>query len=455
MGITGAMFSQSILDLFGANMLRQLQTPFLLNTALIFAFLLPRGMASAEDSAPDAAASVPKAAPTTPAPKTPAAITTPTASVANPKAETQPQPREVPADIRDMTNFNYVLDMAQVHLRYGALERAEELLRKAQTNAKNDEEKSRVNASLGSLLEQKQDLKGAASAYEAAIGATQNEALRAQFSIVLAGVYTQQGESEKAEKIYRETYKGALGSKSMPENAWAKNVAWQGLMGVWQKQPAKLEQAVAEAEDTVAKDPKDKAALEHLGELYVAMKSPPAKTATVYEKLLELNPADLNAQSRLSNLYRESKQYEKAIAVQKMLLATDPKGLGQSAVYQVAQLLLESSKKDDAVAWMKEHANDSPSGTSSLEMFYEQAGMPAEAEDVLLTQAEQATGPQKSELLLRAADLARQRKEYKKAEERIRAVLKDAKDDKPILTRANTMLIRLFEEQGRIGELKL
>ena len=356
-----------------------------------------------------------------------------------------------------MTNASYLLDLAQVHLRYNALDRAEEMLKKALAGVKTPDEKARVNYQLGALFQQRRDWKSAAASYEEALTSVTNPAQKGQYAVALSDAYTQAGEIDKAEKVLTEI--ASADGPPRPEDAWVKNMAWQRLLSVWQRQEGKLEKVSAELEAQLAKDPQNMVALEHLSEIYSGARRDAKKAIVVLEKLSEKKPADNSLQTRLASMYQEDKQFDKAIAIHQKLMASDPKGVGQFSSLQVAQILLQSGKKDEALAWVKEHlAKDAstPGSVSMLEMFYEQAGMLEEAEDALSKMAAQAqSGPQKADYLLRLADLARRRKDYVKAEKEIRGVISTFKDEKNTLARANSALVRLFEEQGKMGELKL
>jgi len=120
--------------------------------------------------------------------------------------------------------------------------------------------------------------------------------------------------------------------------------------------------------------------------------------------------------------------------------------------------LLQSGKKEDAVAWARKNLNTDagdPGNGALLGMFFEQAALNEDAMGVYEAVAAKASSPQmKADYLLRSADLARRTKSYEKAEKTVRAVLKDNAADKNIQARAKQALIRIYEDQGKIGELK-
>ena len=140
-------------------------------------------------------------------------------------------------------------------------------------------------------------------------------------------------------------------------------------------------------------------------------------------------------------------------------VATSQKGEAGQYVFQLGQLRLQTGKKDEAVALMKESfpsTGTSPRELSMLTMFYEQAGLFPEAEAAFNQAATVAKRPEdKAEYLIRAAELAGRRKDYAEAEAQIRAVLRDFSEVKEIRARANSSLLRLLEEQGKLGDVNI
>ncbi|MCY3020536.1 MAG: tetratricopeptide repeat protein [Planctomycetota bacterium] len=386
-----------------------------------------------------------------PAPEAPRPATKTAPLPAGPTAVPRPPAvPETPADIRDMTNPRYLLELAQVHSRFNALDRAEELLRKAQPLEKEQEVRAQIALAMSTLLQRKQDYKGATASLEEAVSLFQNATMRSQYTMVLADLYSQQQDYAKAEKTLSDLAEAISGAKARPEDAWLLN---QRLVSLWQRQEGKIEKMTAAAEEALAKDPQNTAALERLASLYSAGARDPAKAVAVYEKLVQQKPNDPNILNRLASAYQEAKQYDKAIEVHQKLLASDPNGRGQSSVYQIAQLLLQSGKKDEAVKWAKEKMtgdSKSPYGVLTLANIYEKAGMLAEAEDGYRKMRELAQDPQqKAEYTLRIADFARQQKNYKKAEEELQQLLKqDFPENRGFAMRANAMLAQVMREQG-------
>jgi len=409
------------------------------------------GTLSAGEDAPPKPAPVP--APVATPPAAVPAVPKPVAAPIGPRPVAAPKPPipEMTPAVKEMSDPRYLLDLAQVHLRYNALDRAEELLKKAQPLAKEPDVKTQIGFALGTLLQRKQDYKGAAASIEEVIGQATNLSMRAQYTLILADVYTQDGDPSKAEKSLNDLVT-AVGTSNKPEEQWIRSAVNNRLTSIWQNQPGKIDQMVAAAEEAVAKDPNNADALNRLGDLYNSSgKRDPVKAAAVYEKLLALKPNDVSLLLRQASAFQETRQFDKAIEVHQKLLKLDPKGVGQSSNYQIAQLMLQSGKKDEAVKWAKEHMapdNSSPYNAMMMASFLEHAGMNAEAEEAYVKLRETAQAPQKAEYSLRLAEFARRRKDYKKAEEELERVLKENPDEKNVAARANAALNRIKQEEA-------
>ena len=76
-----------------------------------------------------------------------------------PKAEraSSTKPGAVPDDIRNMTNPEYLRQLARVHLNFGALDRARELLRKAEKNVEDHRQKRLLRRAMAELYQRKSD----------------------------------------------------------------------------------------------------------------------------------------------------------------------------------------------------------------------------------------------------------------------------------------------------------
>ena len=194
-----------------------------------------------------------------------------------------------------MTNPGYLIELANVHMRYGALDRAEPLLRAALEKAK-DQQKQQAYQTLGSVLQRKGDWKGVAELYEAAVEASTTPPERGRNSIQLADAYIHNNEQDKAEKIILDI---PPMPKDHPEDQWISQTAFRLLTQIWQSKPGRVDQYITEAEAALAKTPDDPTTLDRLAEVYSSVKRDPAKALPYLEKLSTIRPEDRGLQYRL------------------------------------------------------------------------------------------------------------------------------------------------------------
>ena len=356
------------------------------------------------------------------------------------------------ADVKDQTNPAYLLKLAAVHMEFGALDRAEPLLHTALEHAKDPAQKLMVQQALGTCLLRKGDMKAAADLFEAALATATNPSEKARIGLSLAEAYLHANDPEKAEKTVLEVAKP---DKTRPDELYVQQAAFRLLTQVWQAKPALADAYIADAEAALAKDPTDATTLERLAEVYTTVKHDPAKAAAYSEKLAATKPNDKPAQYKLAASYQQAKQFDKAIDVYKKLMAGsgERKEEVRSQAFQVGMLTLQAGKKDDAVAWMKDNFIKDISQSrdySMLAMFYEQAGMNAEAEEALNKEAELTKSPdEKADAHLRIADIAFRKKDWAKAEEVAKSVAAEFKDNTNIQARASAMVKRVEFEKNR------
>jgi len=362
-----------------------------------------------------------------------------------------PHGPELP-DVKDMTNPAYLLGLAGIHLQFGAIDRAEPLLKTALEKSKDPNQKLAITQALGQCLERKGDNKGAAEQFESAYNGATNPSEKAQLGLALAGTYLRLGDADKAQSIALEVAKP---DKARFDEPNIQQNVLHTLTEIWQAKPALLDAYLADAEAALAKEPNDTVLLQRLSDIYSNVKHDPVKAASYSERIAAAHPDDKMAQYRLAASYQQSKQFDKAIDLYKKLMAApgERKDEVRSQAFQVGMMMLQAGKKDDAVAWIKDnYVKDMTLSRdySMVSMFYEQAGMNAEAEESLNKQAELAKAPdEKVDAKLRIADMAFRKKDYDKAESVAKAVEVEFKDNMNAQNRATAMIKRVEFEKSR------
>ena len=423
----------------------------LINCALARALVFTSAMLSLTASAGESSSSP---VPNSTAPNVPPAPRSPQANQL--PSQQQPSPQSAilaeSADVKDMTNPTYLLALAQIHIQFGAIDRAEPLLRTAQEKSKDPNQKLAISQALSAILVKKGDTKAAAENIEAAFTAATNPSEKARTGFSLADLYLRVGDADKAESIVLEVAKT---DKPRPDEVFIQQNVLRTLTQIFQAKPALLDPFLADQEAQLAKTPTDTTLLERLAHLYGNVKHDPAKNIDYNERIAAAKPNDKTSQYRLAAAYQQGKQYDKAIEIYKKLMTAvgeRPDEIRTQA-YQVGMLTLQSGKKDDAVAWMAaNYAKDIalPRDYGMLASFYEQAGMITEAEETLNKQAEQAQTPdEKIDARMRIADLAFRKKDYAKADEIAKAVEVDFKDNINAQNRAGAMVRRIGFEKNK------
>ena len=349
-----------------------------------------------------------------------------------------------------MTNPQYLIDLAGVHMRYGAVDRAEPLLRTAMEKA-NPQQKQQIGQTLAQLMQRKNDWKGSVEALEASVAGAETPTEKASLSLQLADAYIHNNESEKAEKILSEL---PPAPKDHPEQSWIQQRAFQLLSQALQSKPGRLDAYIAEAEEALTKKPDDEALLDRLSQVYTNIKRDPVKGLTYLEKLGALRPDDRMLQQRLIWNYQQGRQFDKAIEVCKKIIAAPGarKEDAHQTAFQAGMLLVQTGKKDDAIAWIKEHyANEllAPQDNSMLAMFYDQCQMFDEEEAALNKLADGVKTPQeKADARIRMAEMQLRKHDLTKATELATAVMNDFKDNVNAEARANSVIKRAEAEKA-------
>ncbi|HYG76940.1 MAG TPA: tetratricopeptide repeat protein [Planctomycetota bacterium] len=360
----------------------------------------------------------------------------------------------------EITDARYLLDLAQVHLNHNSGERAEPLVRAAIANLKETDAplKTRSATLLARVLEKKNDLAGAAEQYEIVIKSSTEPLEKVNLLLALSKVREGLKQYDKALETLNQA--GAV-TRNAPANqsmTWMQREVNRRTLEILPKDPERLAAAIAEAEAALAKDPKDRAANERLADIHQTVKPDPLKAIPYVEKMLEANPESTDVLNRLSSLYMQSRQSDKAIEITRKLAKVAPKEHQAQYNFQTAILLIQRGNRDEAVKVMEEYVGDQPV-TDRVAMLlgtvYEQCGRMDKAFKTLRTAATLSKHPQeKISLSLRAAEAARRVKDYAGAEETLRTMLKEFKDDKNAQESAKVALAQLYREQGKEKELK-
>ncbi len=119
------------------------------------------------------------------------------------------------------------------------------------------------------------------------------------------------------------------------------------------KRAGKLDQKIAAYEAAVRKDPKDKATLRMLANIYhgSGLRNLPGKAIQKYQQIRKIDPDDVDACERLARLYIGAKQRGRALVMYERLMALD----GKRFEMYLDEAASRALGKDDeeVIAWSK------------------------------------------------------------------------------------------------------
>ena len=351
-------------------------------------------------------------------------------------------------------NPGYLADIAQVHLNYKFPERAELYARKAAEALKPSTDKPttiRVRMLLAQVLDGNGDAKGSGEQFAAAAELAE-PVTRSQLLLQYARLKVKDKDFAGALKVLTDAEQ-TLKALNEPNKAALLREVRRQETELARQDAGILDSMVAGAEAALKADPNDIAALERLSEIYSTVKLSPEKALPIQEKLAALQPNSVEVLSRLSTVYQQTNQIDKALDVSKKLVAAAPKEQKSGFAFQSAALLLQGGHKDEAKKFMEEAVGAEPSSheLNLLASIYEQAGDVDKADATLKKAAEhpQAQPSDKTLINIRRANICRVKKDYAGAETMLRAVMTDAAVDKNMQNYARTILTQLYREQGK------
>jgi len=340
-----------------------------------------------------------------------------------------------------------LIDLARVYFQHGLPDDGAVLLEKAQAKA-SPAQKLELATMLSHRLMQKQDFAGAVKILEPAIVSLPEGTSRARALMQLANLHLQNKANDAAEKALAEASKQPLDPQ---EAAYLSQAIQQQWLHAVASNPERLAQVTKDSEAALAANPKDEAALVRLREIYTSLAPNTEKAIAILERLAAIK-ADLETQTRLAYAYRQNKQYDKAIALYKTMMATQPQSQAGPSAAQVGHLLLLAGRKDEALAWMKaqfEKPGQTATDCNLLGGFYQTAQMPEAAEDMYAKCLPLASTPDaKAGIMLRIATSAMQRKAFDKADETLRAMETEFKDKSGIQAQIIAMRDRLQKDKA-------
>ena len=119
------------------------------------------------------------------------------------------------------------------------------------------------------------------------------------------------------------------------------------------KRHGKLQEKIDTYEAAARKDPKDKATLRLLAEIYYGngLLNLPGKAIQKYQQIRKIDPDDIGACEHLARLYVKAEQRDRALVLYERLMALDAKRFEMYLNEAVSHMRREDDEK--VIAWMK------------------------------------------------------------------------------------------------------
>lgn len=368
------------------------------------------------------------------------------AEVAPPVSMTLPQSRP-----DSTTDSVQLLEQSHAAMERKAYDKAAEALKQALAEETDPEKKQRIRAMLAESLAASQDFDGAAAVYRDYLAGATSDEERVLGVTRLAAVMSLQKRFDEAEAL--------LASPGLIGDDPAQRQAIQyAQLRLWQARPGRLAEVAAELEAKTTADPADRESLELLGTIYLKVQRDYDKAKPVYEKMLAQDPDNPGLQNTLIGIYQETRDYAKARDIYERYLEHHPEQ-SDGIRYQIAALYVQSGQGDDAVAYAQQYLGGAQATAEQKEQaakIYEFSGRLDDAARLL--QEAEAVAPdaaKKTDLQFRQVDLLARQEQYTEAETLVRRILGENPADRDIRARANQELIRLYQMQGKMGELEL
>jgi len=343
------------------------------------------------------------------------------------------------------------IEAAREAMGRGAYDKAAEGLKQALAEELDPEKKQQIRAMLAESLAASQDFDGAGAVYWDYLAAATSDEERVLGVTRLAAVLSLQKRFDEAEALLADP--GLIG-----DDPGQRQAIQFAQLRLWQSRPGRLDEVAAELEAKTAADPADRESLELLGTIYLKVQRDHDKAKPVYEKLLAQDPDNPGLQNALIGIYKETRDYAKARDIYERYLEHHPEQ-ADGIRFQIAALYVQSGQGDDAVAYAREHLAGPQATAEQREQaarIYEFSGRLDDAARLL--QEAQAVAPdaaKKTDLQFRQVDLLARQEKYAEAETLVRRILAENPADRDIRARANQELIRLYQMQGKVGELEL
>lgn len=377
----------------------------------------------------------------------------------------RPKPADKPAKPKYEPEVQYLLDLAHVHRQYGHLEEALPLLNRAFEKERDQELRIDILQLAGeTALAEPNRAVAAAGYFTRAAELCKDEERVNLLRLWLGGAWRTAKDYAKAESAFWAAYRGFADKRQQQD-------ALRQFTEIVRK-PERAEAAASEYEKRLVAKADDADALEALSLIYAAgPRKDLTRALAVQEKLCALHPDNLDERQKLAVLYQQAGQADKAVDLYRVIVAQRP-----SELEKLARALAQANRKEEAAASalkLLEGQEENPKTLEYVALMLDQFGLPKDALNLRYKAVKQIKDErERMEAQLRILDRLRELKDFQRAEELARGLLKDAANTQPpadarpeeakafqeqrsrVIGRLKKALVQLYEDQGRLGDLQ-
>ena len=348
-------------------------------------------------------------------------------------------------------SFEELMGQARAHISRRSYDKATPLLEAALAKSRTAEERVQILSLLADSYGRTQRFEAAERCLQELTGFATSDNERVSASIRLANLHALQGEYGSAERVLEKVT--LVGS-----NDSVRGRIEAAEMHIWQLQPGRLNQVASNLQSRVDSNSADQVEIQQLGTIYLKYEKDYQKAKPIYEMILAQNPTNSSLQNTMINIYQKTHDFQKAKAVYQSYLKGNPDE-ADGIHYQIASLDLKAGRGDNAVEYAKKNLAGEDATTGQLKLvarICEQSGRIEDAMHLLARAADKADSDDvRVDIAFQQVDILILQKQYDQAEASLREIINQHGDSANIKSQANKELIRIYQLQGRLGELQL
>jgi len=359
-------------------------------------------------------------------------------------------PKAPVANTSDTTanQTHYYADLAAVHQKYKAYDKAEECLKKAIELEPNTTTSADYAYQLGQLYLEWGKEKEAEMMFEFSLDTTPDTgSALINRSRELGRIYENKKQFDKAEAVYKKALEKATGPVA--------STIERELFELAQK-TGKIDDIIAQKEKQVAADPKRFQLHYDLAYLY-RLKGDKKKETAAYEAVAQINPNDSQALGQLAVAYRDEGNVDKAVMYFQKLSDNNP----QAKPYYITEIVkvyAKAKRQKEADTWTEKLMDDKEMATAAGRARLARLYQETEAYDKSIEQFKKAVSmaenPQQREQYdVQLARVYLKSKHYSECEALCKKLMSESKDLN-MQREAKYMLVAVYGEQGREADLK-